>query len=258
MDDRMRHVRRETAIPGDRLGAPVRTFDGRAAGRRTWAWLGLLGLASLALVPAAIVYLHDRVWWVGVPALLFSMGYAGAVGWIAGRDRPRLRGRVAVLHTGGLSVRGPGGEAGYTWDELVSVTVSGVRAGPGGRTRWFFAVAADDGSVLRLGDDLPDVRTLGEAVAAEVTARLVPRHLAAVKAGEAVRMGPFTVGLDGVEKDGELLPWHAVRDVAIDNGLVTVHGRGGGTDLMTVVAQMPDALAFTALCHEVRDLTEPS
>lgn len=247
-----------TALPRDRLGEPVRVFDGRSAARRTWAWLALLSLAAAALIPAAVVYLHDRLWWVGVPALVLSMGYAAAAGWIAGRDRPRLRNRVARLYTGGLSVTGPGGEAGYTWDELVSVTVSGVPGGPGGRVRWRFTIVAHDGSVLRLGDDIPDVRALGVAVAHEVTARIVPVHAAAVKAGEAVCFGPFTVDLDGVEKDGERLPWSAVRDVVIENGLVTVHARPGRTDLMTVAAQMPDALAFTVLCHQVRDMTEPS
>jgi hypothetical protein len=246
------------ALPRDRLGEPVRTFDGRAASRRTWAWLALLGLAALALVPAAVAYLNDRVWWVGVPALVLSMGYAGAVGWIAGRDRPRVRGRVACLYTGGLAVSGPGGEAGYTWDELVSVTVAGVPGGPGGRIRWRFTIVADDGSVLRLGDDIPDVRTLGVTVAEEVTARIVPRRLAAVQAGEPVRLGPFTVRLGGVEKDGERLPWNAVRDVAIENGLVTVRARPGRMDLITVASQMPDALAFTVLCHQVRELAGSS
>ncbi|MGH3242912.1 MAG: DUF6585 family protein [Spirillospora sp.] len=247
-------------IAGDRLGEQVRTFDGRGAVRRTWAWLGLLGLASLALVPVAVIYLRDRVWWVGVPALMISMGYAGTVGWIAGHHRLRLRGRIVVLRTGGLEVVGfgPGGQVGFAWDELTSVTVSGVRNGPDDHTRWSFTVVAEDGSVLRFGDDIPDVRALGLAVAEEVTARIVPRHVAAVKAGETVRMGPFAVGLDGVEKEGELLPWPAVRDVGIDNGLVTVHAHAGRADLLTTAAQMPDALAFTALCDQVRELTDLS
>ncbi|MGW2307213.1 DUF6585 family protein [Actinomadura luteofluorescens] len=243
------------ASPRDRLGEPVRIFDGRAAARRTWAWLALLCLAAAALVPAAVVYLHARVWWVGVPALLLSMGYAAAAGWIAGRDRPRFRGRVAALHTGGLAVTGPGGGA-RTWDEFVSVTVAGVPSGPGGRVRWCFTVVADDGSVLRLGDDIPDVRTLGVAVAQEVTARIVPRLLTSVEAGESVRIGPFAVDLDGVEKDGERLPWSAVRDVVIGSGMVTVRARPGRADLATVASRMPDALAFNVLCHQVRDLVE--
>ncbi|TDC61611.1 hypothetical protein E1200_28575 [Actinomadura sp. GC306] len=235
--------------PQGRLGEPVRTFDGRARHRRTWAWLLSLSLASLALIPAAVAYLNDRVWWAGVPALALSMGYAGGAGWIAGRDRALVRNRVVRLHTGGISLDG---DAAYTWDELASVTVSGVRSGPDEDVRWRFTIVARDGNVLRLTEDLPNVRELGLAVAEQVTARLVPRHLAAVKAGKAVRLAPFTVDLDGVEKDGERVPWAAVTDVAIDNGLVVVHACAA--DLVTVAAQMPDALAFTALCHQVRML----
>lgn len=241
------------APPHDRLGEPIRTFDGRAAGRRTWLWLGLLSLASLALIPGAVSYLRDRVWWVGIPALLLAMGYAAAAGWIAGRDRPRLRRRVARLYSGGLSVTGPDGETAYAWDELASVTVSGRRGGP--RTRWRFTIVAEDGRVLRLEDDLPDVRALGVAVAEEVTARLVPRCLAAVRAREPVRLGPFTVDLDGVEKDGERLPWKDVRDVVIENGMVAVRSHSGRTDLMAVASQVPDAPALAALCHRLGDET---
>ncbi|TMQ91245.1 hypothetical protein ETD83_31815 [Actinomadura soli] len=243
-------------ISGDRLGEPVRVFDGRPAAFRMWALLALMSLAVLSLVPVAILYMRGHVWWVGVPALLIAMGYASAVGWIVGRNRPRVRGRVVVLHTGGLSVTGRGGETGYVWDELTSVTVSGVQNEPDDRTRWTITIVAEDGGVLRLGDDIPDVRALGIAVAEEVTARIVPRHLAAVKAGETVRMGPFSVDLSGVEKDGERLPWPVIREVEIDNGLVTVRAAAGWADLLTVAAQMPDAPAFTALCHQVRDLTE--
>ena len=241
-------------LPHDRLGEPVRTFDGRAAARRALLWLCVLALASLVLIPVAVVYLRDGVWWAGVSALLLAMGYAAGAGWIAGRDRPRVRGRVARLYTGGLSVDGPGGAAGYAWDELASVTVSGRRGGR--RVRWCFTVVADDGGVLRLEDDIPDVQLLGVAVAEEVTARIVPRCLAAVRAREPVRFGPFTVDLDGVEKDGERLPWKAVHDVVIDNGMVAVRASIGRTDLVAVASQMPDAPAFAALCHQVRDLSE--
>jgi hypothetical protein len=239
------------APPHDRLGEPIRTFDGRAAGRRTWLWLCLLSLASLALIPGAVLYLRDRVWWVGIPALLLAMGYAAAAGWIAGRDPLRLRHRVARLHTGGFSITGPDGEAAYAWDELESVTVSGRRGGP--RTRWRFTVVARDGRVLRLEDDIPDVRTLGVAIAEEVTARLVPRLLAAVRARETVRLGPFTLDLDGVEKDGERLPWKDVQDVVIENGLVAVRSHSGRPDLVAVASQVPDTPVFAALCHRLGD-----
>jgi hypothetical protein len=39
---------------------------------------------------------------------------------------------------------------------------------------------------------------------------------------------------------------------------VTVHARPGRADLMTVASQMPDALAFSVLCHQVGDLAGSS
>ncbi|OLT27504.1 hypothetical protein BJF79_11525 [Actinomadura sp. CNU-125] len=161
---------------------------------------------------------------------------------------------MAVLHIEGVAVRMRSDAVEYGWDELVSVTVSGVQYGS--RVRWRFTVAAADGRVLWLGDPLPDVRELGEAVAAEVTDRTVARHLESVRTGEIVRLGPFTVDLDGVEKDGERLPWRSVRDVGIDNGLVSV--TAPGATLAALAGQVPDALAFTALCAEVGGLHDAS
>ncbi|HEU5030899.1 MAG TPA: DUF6585 family protein [Spirillospora sp.] len=169
-----------------------------------------------------------------------------------------------------LAAHGLDGDAGvFVWDDLVSVTVSGVRpwggaappsggAGPANGTRWRFTVVSSDGCVLRFGDELPGVRTLGETVAAEVTRRAVPRHLAAVKAGEAVRLGPFTVDLDGVEKDGQRVPWQAVREVGIGDGLVTVRSHGGRPDLAAVAGHMPDALPFTLLCDQIKETLGPA
>ncbi|HEY8480877.1 MAG TPA: DUF6585 family protein [Spirillospora sp.] len=242
----------------ERLGEAVQVFDGSAGGRRTWAWVVPLAAVSLAFVPLAIAHLRDRELWAGIPALLLSMASAGTAGWLAGHVRLRGRGRVVRLHTGGIAVSGPGGETEYVWDELVSVTVSGVRTDPDAPTRWRFTVVADDGSVLRFTDEIPDVRTLGEAVAREVASRIVPRRLAEVKAGESVRMGPFTVDLDGVEKDGERLAWSAVDDVVIDNGLVTVRACDGRADLVAMASQTPDAAAFAVLCRQVGDLADPS
>lgn len=241
-----------------RLGEPVRVFDGRAGGRRRWPWVLAPALVSLALIPVAIAHLRDRALGPGIPALALSMAFASAAGWIAGRDGPSGRGRVVRLHKGGIAVTGPEGATEHAWDELVSVTVSGVRAAADTPTRWCFTVVADDGAVLRFTDDIADVQVLGETVAREVTARIVPRRLAEVKAGETVRMGPFTVDRDGVEKDGERLPWRAVGDVVIDNGLVTVRARESRADLTAVASQVPDVPVFAALCHRVRDLTEPS
>lgn len=294
------------------LGEPVRTFDARPARRRALTWLAALAAAVAVLVPLAVAaFLSGRAW-LGAPLTVIAMGCAAAAGWIAGWGIVWKRAPVVHLHTGGLLVspppaadgatltsahrahgnargegdtwgghtsrgtlatRGPGGDAGaFVWNDLVSVTVSGVHlggrapasssgsalgaggSGPTGGTRWRFTVVSSDGRVLRFGDELPGVRLLGETIAAEVTRRAVPRHLAAVKTGETVRLGPFTVDLEGVEKDGQRVPWQAVREVGIEDGLVTVRSYGGRPDLVAVAGHMPDALPFTLLCDQIKEL----
>ncbi|GGV20566.1 hypothetical protein GCM10010182_48200 [Actinomadura cremea] len=234
-------------VSGGRLGAPVRTFDARPARRAALGWMAAFALATAALIPLAVWAMVTARWGLGTAAALLGMAYAGAVGWIAGRDGLWSGIRVAVLHTGGVAVHARGGADEYAWDELESVTVSGVQYGP--RVRWRFTVTAADGRVLRFDDPLPDVRELGEAVAGKITDRTVARHLETVRTGDIVRLGPFAVDLDGVEKDGERLPWKSVRDVVIDNGLVSV--TAPGATLAALAGQVPDALAFTALCAEV-------
>ncbi|MBO2460602.1 DUF6585 family protein [Actinomadura violacea] len=283
------------------LGEPVRTFDARPARRRALTWLLALALAVVVLVPAAVTAFLSGLAWLGAPLTVIAMGCAAAAGWIAGRGIVWRRAPVVHLFTGGLLLSpapapAPNGKAAphsqngteddapgvdaeiFVWDDLVSVTVSGIHpwtgasgalggdadplrtraSGPAGGTRWRFTVVTSDGRVLRFGEELPGVRMLGEAIAAEVTRRTVPRHLAAVKAGEAVRLGPFTVDREGLEKDGQRLGWPVVREVAIADGLVTVHSYGGHPDLVAVAGHMPDALPFTLLCVQMRQLLDLS
>ncbi|MWA06977.1 hypothetical protein F8568_042895 [Actinomadura sp. LD22] len=247
------------------------------------AWLGapLTVIAMGCAAAAGWIAGRGTVWRRAPVVHLFTGGLVvspapGPAG--AARDGPQgagapARRAVAGLRGDGgtwgdaapevLAARGLDGDASvFVWDDLVSVTVSGVRPWDGGAgavngTRWSFTVVSSDGRVLRFGDELPGVRALGETIAAEVTRRAVPRHLAAVEAGEAVRLGPFTVDLGGVEKDGQRVPWQAVRGVGIGGGLVTVHSCGGRPDLAAVAGHMPDALPFTLLCDRIKELLGP-
>ncbi|WP_067475750.1 DUF6585 family protein [Actinomadura hibisca] len=234
------------------LGDPVRAFDARPGRRRALAWLILLGLAGIVLVPAAAVYLAAGRLLLGVPAALLAVGYLGAVGWILSRGVLRGRGIVVTLHQGGLAVTGSGRSDVYLWDDLSAVTVSGVQRARHARTRWRFTVATTRGGTLEFGDELPDVRLLGETVVAEVTARVVPPGLAALEAGRAVRFGPFTVSPAGVGKEGQRVPWPALRDVVIANGVVTVRSADGVRELSALTGHTPNAVALAELCRRTR------
>lgn len=234
------------------LGEPVRAFDARPGARRALAWLIMLVPAGLVLAAVAAALLAGRRWETGFPAGLLAAGCLGGAGRLLVRGGPRPRRVVVHLFTGGLVVDESGAPRAYGWDDLASVTLSGVRPSARGRTRWRVSMtAAEDGRVLEFGDELPDVRLLGEAVSAEVAGRLVPRSLAAIEDGETVRFGSFAVDRHGVEKDGERAAWPVVREVGIENGMVTVHLHGGIPGLAAMAVRTPDAFAFEELCGEV-------
>ncbi|MGI5166892.1 DUF6585 family protein [Spirillospora sp. CA-253888] len=237
--------------PARRLGDPVRDFDPRPGRRRALAWLVLLGLAGAALVPAAALYLAAGRPLLGVPAALLAVGYLGTTAWILARGALRGRGTVVTLHNGGLAVTRSGRSDIYVWDDLVAVAVSGVQRARHARTRWRFTVATARGGTLEFGDELPDVRLLGEAVIAEVTERAVPRALAALEAGRTVRFGPFAVGPGGVDKEGRRVPWAALRDVVIANGVVAVRSADGVRELTALTGYTPNAVALAELCRRI-------
>ncbi|RFU42549.1 hypothetical protein DZF91_06160 [Actinomadura logoneensis] len=230
------------------LGVPVRVFDARTGRRRAVGWLVLLGLAVLVLAPAAALYLRSGRFWIGLLAASLAVAYLALAVRIALRAGLRERMPVVYLFGGGLVYAGTGRAVAYHWDDLSAVTVAGVRTGARGRTRWRFTVTAEGGRDLPLDDRLPDVRRLGEVVVAEVTARVVPRLAAAVRGGETVRLGTFEVGPEGVAKDGQQVPWPAVRHVSMMNGLVRVETIDGGRELTALAAQTPNAVALVELC----------
>ncbi|MFC4913347.1 DUF6585 family protein [Actinomadura gamaensis] len=230
------------------LGVPVRVFDGRSGRRRAIGWVVLLVLAVLVLAPAAGLYLAAGRFWIGVLAAVVAVLYTAVAGRIVLRAGFREQRPVVYLFDGGLVYAGTGRTVAYHWDDLSAVTVAGVRDGTRGRTRWRFVVTAEGGRDLPLDDRLPDVRRLGEVVVAEVTARVVPRLAAIVRGGGTVRFGAFSVDMEGVGKDGQVVPWAAVRDVGLVNGLVRVSTAGGSPELTALAAHTPNAVALVELC----------
>ncbi|MEV5571069.1 DUF6585 family protein [Spirillospora sp. NPDC052269] len=238
------------------LGAPVRVFDARTGRRRAIGWLVLLGLAVLVLAPASVLYLRAGRFWIGVLAASVGAAYLAVAVRILLRARLRGHWPVVYLFGGGLVYAGTGRAVAYRWDDLSAVTVAGVRSGTRGRTRWRFTVTAVGGRDLPLDDRLPDVRRLGDVVVAEVAARVVPRLTAVVRSGGTVRFGAFELGPDGIGKDGQLVPWPAIRDVSMMNGLVRVESVDGVRELTALAAHTPNAVALVDLCARLATARE--
>lgn len=233
------------------LGVPVRVFDARTGRRRAVGWVVLLGLAVLALAPASVLYLSAGRFWIGLLAALVGVAYLALAMRILLRAGFRENRPVVYLFGGGLVYAGTGRAVAYHWDDLSAVTVAGVQTGSRGRTRWRFTVTAEGGRDLPLDDRLPEVRRLGDVVVAEVTARAVPRMTVIVRSGGTVRLGAFEIGPDGIGKDGQHVPWRAVRDVSMTNGLVRVNSMDGVQDLAALAAHTPNAVALVELCARV-------
>jgi hypothetical protein len=162
--------------------------------------------------------------------------------------------RTVYLFTDGLVLDGGGGRrSAYLWDDLVSVTASGVRHPGRKRTRYRFTVTAKAGEQISFGDELPDVRELGESLTAEVSHRVLPDYFDRVEAGGSVRIGPFEVGRDGIRREDETVPWPAVDEVDIDNGVVVVRTHDGVQTLTAIASQVPNAIAFVKLCEGLSD-----
>jgi len=241
------------------LGTPIRAYDARS---RAFAWVLILIVATVVLVIGGLAYRDSGQPVAAVIAFALAAVYfcgACTIIWLA-----VVRGRVVHLFENGLAVRGPT-PAVFTWDDLISVTVTGVQANRRGAARWRFTATADDGREIALGPDLPRLGELAEVVTTEVMVRVVPWYLRAVGAGGTVSFGPFTVSRDGIVKDGDLLPWQYVKDVTVDNGLVVVQRvraeaeswgvPGSDVALAATVGSVPNAVALAALCREVRART---
>lgn len=238
-----------------RLGGPVRAFDARRQNRRAVVWLLLLGTAGLLLVPASWYYIADGVLWLGVPGALAAVVYLGGMCRLLYGGALRGWGESAYLFEHGLvrvRPRRRGGAVACHWDDLGAVTMAGLRRTPRRRVHWRLKMIRGDGGTMTLGDELSGVDELGEVVVAEVTRRMVPRYLAAIRSGGTVRIGPFRVDGRGIDKDGESVPWTAVRAAGISNGLVYVRRADDLAMLNAMAFDTPNAIAFVTLCDEMR------
>lgn len=233
------------------LGSPRGGHDPGTEPPRARAWLVILAIPGLVVLPFTIVFVARGFGWLSVLGLLLTCGYLGAAGRVLVLHVLPYRGRGVHLYEHGLIVTGGDGPTAFAWDKVKELRASGVRKASRADVAWQFTLVRDDGREAALS--VPDAGELVETISAAVTRRMLPKYVARVEGGGSVRIGPFTIGRDGVAKDTERVPWPSVAQVVIDNGMVSVVRSDQRAGLTATAGEVPNAVAFSGLVDHVRE-----
>ena len=93
-------------------------------------------------------------------------------------------------------------------------------------TSYNYTVRRSDGVQFKFGSALKNTKQLGVALQQEVTHRQLPKAIAAYESGSPVNFGPLSVNLQGISKNGVLVPWNQVGQVNVRRGWVIVPKQG--------------------------------
>jgi hypothetical protein len=243
----------------ERLGELLSVHDPRLTHRRSRIWLVFLGVPGLVLLPFTVHFLLRGFGWAAALSLLLTIGYLAAAGRILVRDILPTYGRAFYLYEHGLILVARRAVTAFPWDAVEQVRVSGARAEMSEEVRWRFSVVREDGTEAEAGGEFPGVQEVVELASAAVTERVLPKYLTRIEAGDEVRVGPFTVGPDGIAKDGDRLPWQEMADVEISNGMVHVSRTDRGCEMSAIAGEVPNVVAFRELARQLRELqSDPS
>ncbi|MCO6010860.1 hypothetical protein NE236_38465 [Actinoallomurus purpureus] len=250
----------EAAIPSrvrrvaedERLGGFRGAYAPRSVDRRSRAWLVILGLPGLVLLPFTAAFLLDGFGWAAALGLLLTVAYLGAAGHILVRDVLPGRGPVVHLFDNGVVLSSWRTATPFAWDAVTELRVSGVRRAATGTVTWRLILsgrAADAEAVIDGG--VPGARELVETVSRAVTERVLPKYLSRVETGGKVRLGPFAVTREGIAKDGEYVPWKDVARVEIQGAMVYVDRADRPSGLTAIAGEVPNAVAFGELTRRL-------
>ena len=93
-------------------------------------------------------------------------------------------------------------------------------------TSYNYTVRRSDGTQFKFGSALKNTKQLGVAIQQEVTRRHLPKAIAAYESGSPANFGPLSVSMQGISKNGVLVPWNQVGQVNLRRGWVIVPKQG--------------------------------
>ncbi len=93
-------------------------------------------------------------------------------------------------------------------------------------TSYNYIVRRGDGTQFKFGSALKKTKQLGVVIQQEVTRRQLPKAITVYESGSPVNFGPLCVSLQGISKNGLLVPWNQVEQVNVRRGWVIVPKQG--------------------------------
>ncbi|HEY3868659.1 MAG TPA: DUF6585 family protein [Actinocrinis sp.] len=135
----------------------------------------------------------------------------------------------------------------YPWGRVATVYLGSTRHYSNGQytlTTFGFSVILGNGNRLRLSgafhdhalrparnrakpvEDEEDLFGLASAVATAVSRQRLPDAIAALERGDSLTFGDIGIGLAGVRTTAELIPWSAIKEVEVAQGVVRIKQAG--------------------------------
>jgi hypothetical protein len=134
----------------------------------------------------------------------------------------------------------------FVWQRVTRTSYNGIYTG----TTCKFTVRRADGVEIIFTQDFRNATQLGTQLQREVTRRLTPQALAAVKAGQTLPFGLFNVNWQGLSTSWGMIPWNQIQQVSANRGMVSIQQRGqrrgrsyGGVD------KVPNLYVFFNVAH---------
>ncbi|MGE5262264.1 MAG: DUF6585 family protein, partial [Acidobacteriota bacterium] len=209
------------------LGKPLRVHDLGNLNRWTRVVFSLAGMAlALAIFLYGLV-LYSRQFpppprqYLAVPFIFAILLFLGALLWFW---RIRMRwDEAVVLFSDGLAYYDGRKILDFRWEDIAAIFTRGKGDVPGGflhreGTR-AYTVVHQDGTMLKLGDDLQQVEELYEGIRRRVYHPILTRCCTEYDSGEIVQFGPFGLSQSlGLITANKSFLWDEIGQVTIQQG----------------------------------------
>ncbi len=93
-------------------------------------------------------------------------------------------------------------------------------------TAYKYTVRRSDGTQFKFGSALKNTKQLGITIQQEVTRRQLPKAIATYESGSPANFGPLSVSMQGISKNGVLVPWNQIGPVNFKRGWLIISRQG--------------------------------